>query len=103
MYVLYMPNSSKIILLVLGIIVGIMLTFGASDQTIILKEKTQTEKDYIKLIARSASFVSISILVLTLLKKIPMRPTWSYFVVGVSATFGIINIGILTIFPHLLD
>ncbi|MGI0056711.1 MAG: hypothetical protein ACREAK_04980 [Nitrosarchaeum sp.] len=98
-----MARSTKIILLVLGIIVGIMLTFGTSDQTLILKEKTQTQKDFFKLIAHSASFVSIAVLVLTLLKKIPMRPTWSYFVVGVSATFGIIHIGILTIFPHLLD
>lgn len=88
-------SSTKIVLLVLGIIVGILLTFGASDQTIILKDKTQAQKDFFNLIAKSASFVSIVVLVLTLLKKISMRPTWSYFVVGVSATFGMINIVIL--------
>ena len=97
-----MSLPAKAILLVLGIIVGILLTFGASDMTIILKEKTQAQKDFFNLIARLASFVSIAILVLTILKKIPMRPTWSYFVVGVSATYGIINIGVLTIFPNLL-
>ena len=73
---------ANVILLVLGIIVGMILTVGASDKTILVKEKTQAEKDFIKLIARSAAFVSIAILVLTILKKIPMRPTWSYFVVG---------------------
>ena len=97
-----MVLPTKIILIALGIFVGILLTFGASDLTIILKEKTQAQKDLFKLIARSASFVSIAILVLTILKKIPMRPTWSYFVVGVSATFGIINMVILNIFPNLL-
>ena len=97
-----MSLPAKAILLVLGIIVGILLTFGASDMTIILKEKTQAQKDFFNLIARSASFVSIAVFVLTILKKIPMRPKWSYFVVGVSATFGIINIGVLTIFPNLL-
>ena len=97
-----MSLRAKVILIVLGIIVGIILTVGASDVSIIVKEKTQAQKDFIKLIARSASFVSIAVLVLTILKKIPMRPTWSYFVVGISATFGIINIVILTIFPNLL-
>ena len=93
---------TKIILIVIGIIVGIMLTFGASNQAIILKEKTQEQKDYFKLIARSASIVSIAVFVLTILKKIPMRPTWSYFVMGTAATYSIINIGVLSIFPDLL-
>ena len=97
-----MSLRAKVILIVLGIIVGIILTVGASDKTILVKEKTQAEKDFSKLITRSASFVSIAILVLTILKKIPLRPTWSYFVVGVSASFGIINIVILNIFPNLL-
>ena len=97
-----MALPTKAILIVLGIIVGIMLTVGASDQGIILKEKTQAEKDFIKLIAHSASVVSIVVFVLGILKKIPMRPKWSYFVVGVAATYSIINIGILTIFPNLL-
>ena len=97
-----MAIPTKAVLLVLGIIMGIILTVGASDKTILLKEKTQAQKDFVKLIARSASFVSIAVLVLTVLKKIPMRPTWSYFVVGISATYSIINIGVLTIFPNLL-
>ena len=97
-----MSLRAKVILIVLGIIVGIILTVGASDKTILVKEKTQAEKDFINLIARSAAFVSIAVLVLTILKKIPMRPTWSYFVIGVSATYSIIHIGILTIFPNLL-
>lgn len=97
-----LPTKSKAILIVLGCVVGIMLIVGASDKTIIVKEKTQAEKDFIKLIARSASFVSIAVFVLIVLKKIPMRPKWSYFVVGVAATYSIINIVILTIFPNLL-
>ena len=97
-----MSLRAKVILIVLGIIVGVILTVGASDKTVLVKEKTQAEKDFIKLIARSASFVSIAILVLTILKKIPMRPTWSYFVVGTLASFGIINMVILNIFPDLL-
>jgi len=92
----------KAALLALGIFVGVILTFGASDMTIILKEKTQMHKDFANLLARSASFVAIGVLILAVLKKIPMRPTWLYFVVGVSATYSIISIGVLTMFPNLL-
>ena len=97
-----MSLRTKVILIVLGITVGMLLTFGASDMTVILKEKTQTQKDFFNLIARSASIVSIAVLVLTILKKIRMRPTWSYFVMGLAATYSIFNIVILSIFPKLL-
>lgn len=100
---MYVGLPTKIVLISLGIFVGILLTFGASDKTVIIKEKTQEQKDFFNLIARLASFVSIAVLFLIIFKKIPMRPKWSYFVTGLAATYSIINIGILTIFPNLLD
>lgn len=97
-----MSLQTKIILISLGVFVGILLTFGASNMTYVIKEKTQTHKDFFNLVARLASIVSISILILIKLKKIKMRPTWSYFVIGVAATYSIFNIVILNIFPKLL-
>ena len=82
MNVSYMSLRTKVVLIALGVFVGILLTFGASDMTLVLKEKTQSQKDFFNLVARLASIVSVSILVLTILKKIRMRPTWSYFVIG---------------------
>ena len=84
-----------IILLVLGIILGILLAFGASNFEIILKNKTDELKDFLNLVAKSMSIVSVSIFVLTILKKIRIRPTWSYFVMGVAATYSIMTIVIL--------
>ena len=102
MNVSYMLLPTKIILIVLGIFVGILLTFGASNMTLVMKEKTQEQKDFFNLVARLASIVSIAMLILIKLKKIRMRPTWSYFVMGVAATYSIFNIVILSIFPKLL-
>ncbi len=90
-----MTNPTKIILLVLGIILGILLAFGASNFEIILKNKTDELKDFLNLVAKSTSIVSVSIFVLTVLKKIRIRPTWSYFVMGVAATYSIMTIVIL--------
>lgn len=90
-----MINPTKIILLVLGIILGILLAFGASNFEIILKNKTDELKDFLNLVAKSTSIVSVSIFVLTILKKIRIRPTWSYFVMGVAATYSIMTIVIL--------
>lgn len=90
-----MTNTTKIILLVLGIILGILLAFGASNFEIILKNKTDELKDFLNLIAKSTSIVSGSIFVLTVLKKIRIRPTWSYFVMGVAATYSVMTIVIL--------
>jgi len=90
-----MTNTTKIILLVLGIILGILLAFGASNFEIILKNKTDELKDFLNLIAKSTSIVSVSIFVLTVLKKIRIRPTWSYFVMGVAATYSVMTIVIL--------
>jgi len=90
-----MINPTKIILLVLGIILGILLAFGASNFEIILKNKTDELKDFLNLVAKSTSIVSVSIFVLTVLKKIRIRPTWSYFVMGVAATYSIMTIVIL--------
>lgn len=90
-----MTNPTKIILLVLGIILGILLAFGASSFEIILKNKTDELKDFLNLVAKSTSIVSVSIFVLTVLKKIRIRPTWSYFVMGVAATYSIMTIVIL--------
>ena len=97
-----MSLRTKVVLITLGVFVGILLTFGASDMSLVLKEKTQAQKDFFNLVARLASFVSLAVLVLTLLKKIRMRPTWSYFVMGLAATYLIFNIVILSIFPKLL-
>ena len=94
--------STKVILIVLGIFVGVLLTFGASNMTLVLKEKTQKQKDFFNLVARLASIVSVSVLILIKLKKIRMRPSWSYFVTGIAATYSIFNIVILSIFPKLL-
>jgi len=93
-----MINPTKIILLVLGIILGTLLAFGVSDFEIILKNKTDTLKDFLNFVAKSTSIVSVSIFVLTVLKKIRIRPTWSYFVIGVSATYFIMTIVILPLF-----
>lgn len=90
-----MTNPTKITLLVLGIILGILLAFGASNFEIILKNKTDELKDFLNLVAKSTSIVSVSIFVLTVLKKIRIRPTWSYFVMGVAATYSIMTIVIL--------
>jgi len=90
-----MINPTMIILLVLGIILGILLAFGASNFEIILKNKTDELKDFLNLVAKSMSIVSVSIFVLTILKKIRIRPTWSYFVMGVAATYSIMTIVIL--------
>ena len=102
MGVSYMSLRTKVILIGLGIFVGILLTFGASNMTLVLKEKTQAQKDFFNLVARLAAIVSVSILVLMKLKKIRMRPTWSYFVMGVAITYSIFNIVVLSIFPKLL-
>ncbi len=90
-----MINPTMITLLVLGIILGILLAFGASNFEIILKNKTDELKDFLNLVAKSTSIVSVSIFVLTVLKKIRIRPTWSYFVMGVAATYSIMTIVIL--------
>jgi len=90
-----MTNPTKIILLVLGIILGILLAFGASNFEIILKNKTDELKDFLNLVAKSTSIISVSIFVLTVLKKIRIRPTWSYFVMGVAATYSVMTIVIL--------
>ncbi|QLH10952.1 hypothetical protein [Nitrosarchaeum sp. AC2] len=90
-----MINPTKIMLLVLGIILGILLAFGASNFEIILKNKTDELKDFLNLVAKNTSIVSVSIFVLTVLKKIRIRPTWSYFVMGVAATYSIMTIVIL--------
>lgn len=95
-----LPN--KAILLILGIILGILLSFGASDFEVLLKNKTQTQKDFFNYVARGASIVSAGVFVLTLLKKIHMRPTWSYFVMGVAATFSLMSIAIIPLLPKLL-
>jgi hypothetical protein len=94
-----MALPTKFILLGLGIILGFLLSFGASDNEIVLKNKTQEDKDIIALVARGASFVSLGIFILTILKKIRIRPTWAYFVMGVSITFSIMSIVILPIAP----
>ncbi|MDE1769999.1 MAG: hypothetical protein KGI28_05545 [Thaumarchaeota archaeon] len=94
-------SPKKLILIGLGIFVGMLLAFGASDMTLVLKEKTQAQKDFFNLIARLASIASISVLVLTRLKKIPMRPTWSYFVTGAAATFTVFNLVIIPLVPGL--
>jgi len=90
-----MINPTKIILLVLGIILGTLLAFGVSDFEIILKNKTDALKDFLNFIAKGTSIVSVIIFVLTVLKKIHIRPTWSYFVMGVAATYSIMTIVIL--------
>ncbi len=90
-----MINPTMITLLVLGIILGILLAFGASNFEIILKNKTDELKDFLNWVAKSTSIVSVSIFVLTVLKKIRIRPTWSYFVMGVAATYSIMTIVIL--------
>jgi uncharacterized membrane protein len=90
-----MALPTKLILLVLGIILGIILSFAASDFEILLENKTQIHKDSVNLIARVTSIVSVGIFILTILKKIHVRPTWSYFVMGVAATYSIMSIVIL--------
>ena len=91
----HMINPAKIVLLILGIILGTLLAFGISDFEIILKNKTDVLKDFLNFIAKSTSIVSVSIFILTVLKKIRIRPTWSYFVMGVAATYFIMTIVIL--------
>ena len=95
-------HGTKVLLIAVGVFVGMLLTFGASNMTLVLKEKTQAQKDFFNLVARLASIVSVSVLVLMKLKKIRMRPTWSYFVMGVAITYSIFNIVVLSIFPKLL-
>ena len=90
-----MALPTKVILLILGIILGILLSFGASDFQVILKEKTQAQKDFFTYVARGATIVSVTVFILTILKKIHMRPTWSYFVMGTAATYSIMSIGVL--------
>ena len=103
MYALYVALPARAILLILGIILGILLSFGASDFAVILKNKTQAQKDFFNYIARGASIVSVGVFILTILKKIRMRPTWSYFVMGVAATFSIMSIGIIPLLPKVLS
>jgi uncharacterized membrane protein len=91
----HMINPTKIILLVLGIILGTLLAFGASNFEIILQNKTDALKDFLNFVAKGMSIVSVSIFVLTILKKIRIRPTWSYFVMGAAATYSIMAIVIL--------
>jgi len=98
-----MNRRTKVALLACGIIVGILLSFGSSDMEIIIKNKTQSQKDLFNFIARAASVVSVTIFILTILKKIPMRPKWSYFVMGIASTYSIINILTLTLFPNLFS
>ena len=98
-----MTLPTKIILISVGIIVGILLSFGSSDLEILIKDKTQAQKDLFNYIARGASVVSVTIFVLTILKKIKMRPKWSYFVMGIASTYSVINILVLTIFPKLFS
>jgi len=90
-----MTFSTKHLLLVLGIVLGILLSFGVSEFETILKNKTDLEKNIFNFIARVASIVSVGIFILTILKKIRIRPTWSYFVMGISPTYSIMNIVIL--------
>ena len=90
-----MTLPTKHLLLVLGIVLGILLSFGVSEFEIILKNKTDLEKNIFNFIARGASIVSLGIFILTILKKIRTRPTWSYFVMGVALTYSIMNIVIL--------
>jgi len=90
-----MTFSTKHLLLVLGIVLGILLSFGVSEFEIILKNKTDLEKNIFNFIARVASIVSVGIFILTILKKIRIRPTWSYFVMGIAPTYSIMNIVIL--------
>ncbi|MCE9653179.1 MAG: hypothetical protein K8Q89_09055 [Nitrosarchaeum sp.] len=90
---------TKLVLLVLGIILGILLSFGASEFEIILKNKTDVQKDFLNFVAKGASVISVGIFILTILKKIHIRPTWSYFVMGIAATYSIMNIVILPLFP----
>jgi len=97
-----MTLKVKILLLMLGIILGILLSFGASDFEIILKDKTQVQKDLFNIIARASTVISISVFILVILKKIHVRPTWSYFVMGISATYSIMNFVILPLLPKLL-
>ncbi len=97
-----MTPKGKVLLIFFGFVAGLLLTLGASDMRIILKEKTQEQKDTFAFLARSASVVSIIVFVLIILKKIRMRPSWSYFVMGLSMTYSIINMLVLTIFPKLL-
>ena len=96
-----MTLRANLILLVLGIILGILLSFGASNYEVILKNKTQAEKDFFIYLARGATIVSVVVFILIMLKKIRMRPTWSYFVMGVAATFSIMSIGIIPLLPKL--
>ena len=98
-----MALPTKLVLLVLGIILGILLSFGASDFEILLKNKTQAQKDFFNIMARGASVVSVSIFILTILKKIRMRPTWSYFVMGVAATYSMMSLVILPLLPKILS
>ena len=90
-----MTLPTKRLLLVLGIVLGILLSFGVSEFEIILKNKTDLEKDIFNFVARGASIVSVGIFILTILKKIRIRPTWSYFVMGVALSYSIMNIVIL--------
>lgn len=90
--------NPKFILLVLGIILGILLAFGVSDYEIIFKNKTDALKDFLNFVAKGASVVSAGIFVLIILKKIHIRPTWSFFVMGVAATYSIMTIVIFTLF-----
>jgi hypothetical protein len=90
-----MTIRTKCVLLVLGIILGLLLSFGASEFEIILKNKTDALKDLFNFVAKGASIVSVVIFILTIFKKIPIRPTWSYFVMGVAATYSIMTFVIL--------
>lgn len=90
-----MTLPTKRLLLVLGIVLGILLSFGVSEFEIIIKDKTDLEKNIFNFIARGAAIVSVGIFILTILKKIPIRPTWSYFVMGVAPSYSIMNVVIL--------
>ena len=90
--------NPKFILLVLGIILGILLAFGVSDFEIILKNKTDALKDFLNFVAKGASVVSVGIFILIILKKIHIRPTWSFFIMGVAATYSIMTIVIFPLF-----
>jgi uncharacterized membrane protein YhaH (DUF805 family) len=95
-----LQKSRKFVLV--GIVIGIILTSIGSDELTLIQAHSQAEKDLARFYIGIVSVVSSLAVLLTSLGITQKRSVWIDFVRATAATVTLINITFLTIIPQIL-
>jgi len=85
----------------LGIITGIILASVANDEILLIQAQTPAQREFAQFCIGSAALVSAIVTILILTKIIHLRPSWAYFVNGLSSAVTFVSITFLSILPQI--